>query len=122
MERIKVNLGDRSYPISIGAGLFSDPALFSLATERSCVVITNSTVAPLYADVLITQLRQHTSEPRLLILPDGEQYKNAQTFEQVMSFLLGHNYNRDVLIFALGGGVIGCLLYTSDAADDCWSV
>ncbi|PSU33035.1 3-dehydroquinate synthase [Photobacterium lutimaris] len=109
MERINVNLGDRSYPISIGAELFDNPALFSPAIPagRRVVVVSNETVAPLYAKQIIGTIRSLPSEVALLSLPDGEQYKTLDTFNQIMSFLLEGNYGRDVVLVALGGGVIG---------------
>ncbi|PSW19230.1 3-dehydroquinate synthase [Photobacterium sanctipauli] len=109
MERINVNLGDRSYPISIGAELFDNPALFSSAIPagRRVVVVSNETVAPLYADKVIGTIRSLSCEVALLSLPDGEQYKTLDTFNQIMTFLLEGNYARDVVIVALGGGVIG---------------
>ena len=109
MERINVNLGDRSYPISIGAELFDNPALFSSAIQagRRVVVVSNETVAPLYAEQIIGTIRSLQCEVSLLSLPDGEQYKTLDTFNQIMSFLLEGNYGRDVVLVALGGGVIG---------------
>lgn len=109
MERINVKLGDRSYPISIGAELFNNPALFSSAirTGQRVVVVSNETVAPLYADQVIATIRSLQCEVALLTLPDGEQYKTLDTFNQIMTFLLQGNYGRDVVIVALGGGVIG---------------
>ncbi|WP_028025903.1 3-dehydroquinate synthase [Enterovibrio calviensis] len=110
MERIDVNLGDRSYPISIGEGLLSDPTFFSDAKDRQVVVITNDTIAPLYADRLLNTLEKAGGKPALLTLPDGEQYKTLDTFNTINTFLLEGNYARDVLIVALGGGVIGDLV------------
>ncbi len=111
MERITVSLGERSYPISIGAGLFNDPAHFSfLPAKQKVVVISNVTVAPLYAQKIIQQLEQQGCQPSLLELPDGEKYKSLDTFNLVMNFLLEGNYSRDVVIVALGGGVIGDLV------------
>ena len=112
MDRITVNLGERSYPISIGAGLFSDPAYLSqfLCTKQKVVVISNETVAPLYADKILSQLEQLGCVASLLELPDGEQYKSLDTFNEVMTYLLEGNYSRDVALIALGGGVIGDLV------------
>jgi len=110
MERITVSLGERSYPISIGAGLFNDPALLSLSPKQKVVVITNHTVAPLYADKITALLDQKGSISSVLELPDGEKYKTLETFNTVLSFLLEHNHSRDVVIIALGGGVIGDLV------------
>lgn len=111
MERINVDLGERSYPISIGAGLLTDPALFShLKANQNVVVISNETVAPLYAERLTATLKSIGCKVDLLSLPDGEQYKTLETFNTVMSYLLEGNYSRDVVLVALGGGVIGDLV------------
>ncbi len=83
MERITVSLGERSYPISIGAGLFNDPALLSLSSKQKVVVITNHTVAPLYAKQIMTLLDQKDCISSLLELPDGEKYKTLETFNTV---------------------------------------
>ena len=116
MERITVSLGERSYPISIGAGLFSDPAhLFHFISQTKVVVITNVTVAPLYAHKILTLLEHLGCEASVLELPDGEQYKSLDTFNTVMSYLLEGNYARDVVVIALGGGVIGDLVGFSAA-------
>ncbi|WP_047047529.1 3-dehydroquinate synthase [Vibrio mexicanus] len=122
MERITVSLGERSYPISIGAGLFNDPAhLFTLSQrqklsgKQKVVVISNVTVAPLYADKILSLIEQLGCQASLLTLPDGEQYKSLETFNQVMNFLLEGNYSRDVVVVALGGGVIGDLVGFSAA-------
>lgn len=111
MERITVNLAERSYPISIGAGLFEDPAYLSfLSGKQKVVVISNVTVAPLYADKILSLLDQVGCQTSLLELPDGEQYKTLETFNSVMSYMLEGNYSRDVVVIALGGGVIGDLV------------
>ncbi|MGY3568528.1 3-dehydroquinate synthase [Vibrio paucivorans] len=116
MERITVSLGERSYPISIGAGLFNDSAHLSFlensksSVKKKVVVISNVTVAPLYADKILSQLEQLNCDASLLELPDGEQYKSLETFNTIMTYLLEGNYSRDVVVVALGGGVIGDLV------------
>lgn len=110
MEQINVNLGDRSYLISVGRGLLADPCYFSEAKGRKVALITNETVAPLYADLLFNTLQKAGAMPALLVLPDGEQYKTLDTFNLIHTFLLQNNYGRDVLLIALGGGVIGDLV------------
>ncbi len=107
MERIDVDLDERSYPIFIGSGLLSKTHYFEKAKGRKVVVITNETIAPLYASLIMTTLNKAGSLPALFVLPDGEKYKTIDTFYQVMTFLLEGNYGRDTLLIALGGGVIG---------------
>ncbi|NOI68657.1 3-dehydroquinate synthase [Vibrio sp. 99-8-1] len=111
MEQITVDLGERSYPISIGAELFNDSAYFSfLSSKQKVVVISNVTVAPLYADKIVELIKQQGCDVSVLQLPDGEKYKSLATFETVMSFLLEGNFARDTVLVALGGGVIGDLV------------
>lgn len=111
MEKITVDLGERSYPILIGAELFSDSAHFSfLSPKQKVVVVSNVTVAPLYAKAITSLIEQRGCEVAVLELPDGEQYKTLESFETIMSFLLEGSYARDVVLVALGGGVIGDLV------------
>jgi 3-dehydroquinate synthase len=64
----------------------------------------------LYADKITALLDQKGCISSVLELPDGEKYKTLETFNTVLSFLLEHNHSRDVVIIALGGGVIGDLV------------
>ncbi|OOF03667.1 3-dehydroquinate synthase [Salinivibrio sp. MA440] len=108
MERIDVNLGARSYPISIGEGLLADASLFEGVHSRRVAVISNETVMPLYGTTLVSTLqRAGATDVACLSLPDGEAYKSLETFNTINTFLLENNYNRDVVLVALGGGVIG---------------
>lgn len=83
MERITVSLDERSYPISIGAGLFNNPALLCLSAKQKVLIITNHTVAPLYADKLTAMLDSLGCQSAVLELPDGEQYKTLDTFNTI---------------------------------------
>ncbi len=108
MERINVKLAERSYNILIGAELFDDSAHFSsISSGKQVVVISNDTVAPLYAERVMNTISSLGCQVSLLELPDGEQYKTLDTFNLIMSYLLEKNYGRDVVIVALGGGVVG---------------
>ncbi len=108
MQTLNVDLGDRSYPIQIGAGLINQPNLILpyLAQPRA-VIVTNTTVAPLYLDSLAHGLKQNGVDILPVILPDGEQYKNWETLNQIFSALLTHRCERKTTLIALGGGVIG---------------
>ncbi len=110
MECIEVQLGERSYPIHIGQGLIADPSQFSHVSGRAVVVITNHTVAPLYAELVISSLKKAGASPALLALQDGEIYKSLESFNEINTFLIENNYGRDVVLVALGGGVIGDLV------------
>ncbi len=108
METLNVALGDKSYPIHIGADLLSrvDLLLPSLRHPK-VVVISNVTVAPLYLQRLCDPLRQAGIEVCELQLPDGEQYKNWQTLNSIFDLLLRSRCERSTPLIALGGGVVG---------------
>lgn len=77
MERLTVTLGERSYPITIAAGLFNDPASFlPLKSGDQAMLVTNETLAPLYLDTVRSALEQSGVNVDSVILPDGEQYKS----------------------------------------------
>jgi len=106
MERLHIDLGERSYPILIGAGLLHDPALVGgSVAARDVLVVTNATVAPLY----LARLERALQGKRVasVALPDGEQHKTLATLNQVFDALVEQRMNRDACIVALGGGVVG---------------
>lgn len=110
MERITVTLGQRSYPITIGSGLFDDVAFFlPLKSGDKVMLVTNLTLAPLYLEKIRITLERGGVRVDQLILPDGEQYKSLAILEQVFSALLEGQHGRDTTLIALGGGVIGDL-------------
>lgn len=110
MERITIKLGERSYPITIDAGLLNNPASFwPLARGDNAMLVTNNSLAPLYLDALNTQLTQAGINIDQVILPDGEQYKSLNVLEQVFTALLQKSHGRNTTLIALGGGVIGDL-------------
>jgi 3-dehydroquinate synthase len=103
---IKVDLGERSYPIVIGGGLLGGG--FDLAQHvagKDCLVVSNETVAPLYLDKLEACLDGISIET--INLPDGEQYKTLDTATSILDKLVESGANRDTTVIALGGGVVG---------------
>ena len=108
MERLNVELADRSYPISIGSGLLAQRDLFTQAIRgRRVMIVTNETVAPLYLERLQQTLDGYQLDA--CILPDGEAYKTLDSFGRIMTALLEGGHGRDTTVIALGGGVIGDL-------------
>jgi len=106
MQTLKVDLGERSYPIYIGEGLLSRSELFAgLIRGRQVAVVTNETVAPLYLERLLASLGDYAVTP--IVLPDGEAFKNWQTLQLIFDGLLQARHDRRTTIIALGGGVVG---------------
>ena len=111
-DTVSIALGDRSYAIRIGAGLLGDAVAFDdVPRSAVAVVVSNTTVAPLYAEPLMRTLRQRHAQVRLIVLPDGEAHKDWATLNLVFDGLLGDEAtpaaDRKAVLYALGGGVIG---------------
>ncbi len=108
MQTLTVDLGDRSYPIHIGPGLLDRAELVvpHLAQKRA-MVVTNTTIAPLYLARLTAALEGAGVTVAHVVLPDGEAYKNWETLNLVFDALLAGRAERKTTLIALGGGVIG---------------
>ena len=105
-----VGLGERSYPIHIGPGILDRADLIAPAVaSRRAIVVTNDTVAPLYADRLERTLAAAGARPGRIVIPDGEAHKSWQTLDGVFGSLLEARADRKTVLVALGGGVVGDL-------------
>ena len=106
--QVHIHLAERSYPISIGTGLLGDASTYQhLPSASTALIVSNTTVAPLYAAQLQAVLQARYSKVLLITLPDGEVYKDWPTLQLIFDALLGHGCDRKTILFALGGGVVG---------------
>lgn len=110
MQTLEVSLGERSYPIHIGKGLLRQADLILPHLKRKQVaIVSNTTVAPLYMQILTDSLTQAGVSVIEIVLPDGEAYKNSETLNLIYDALLQNRCERSTTLIALGGGVIGDL-------------
>lgn len=107
---VEVDLGNRSYPIYIGAGLLDEPGLLQRHVHgKRVLVVTNTTIAPIYLDKVVHALTYKNVNVTVesVILPDGEKYKNMETLMKVFDKAIESRLDRRCTFVALGGGVIG---------------
>lgn len=108
IQSLQVSLGDRSYPIHIGGGVLSrDDLVAPYFKSRKAVIVTNTTVAPLYLERLQATLEKTGVGSFPVVLPDGEQFKTWETLNLIFDALLANRCERSTTLVALGGGVIG---------------
>jgi 3-dehydroquinate synthase len=108
MQTLTVGLAERSYPIHIGRGLLARAELLlPHLPKKRCAIVTNTTVAPLYLAQVQGLLEANGVSVVPVILPDGEEYKTAETLNLIYDALLTHRCERSTPLIALGGGVIG---------------
>jgi 3-dehydroquinate synthase len=107
---LRVELGERSYPIHIGAGLIGEQALYApFVKGRLAAIVTNVTVAPLYARVLEDALAGAGARTLRIVLRDGEGFKDWSSLDTIFDQLLRAQADRHTVLVALGGGVVGDL-------------
>jgi 3-dehydroquinate synthase len=110
MQTLSVALGERSYPIHIGAALLGRADLIvPFLARKSVALVTNTTVAPLFLEQLARALAREGVEVVRVVVPDGEEHKDWSTLNAVFDALLEKRCGRDTTLIALGGGVIGDL-------------
>jgi 3-dehydroquinate synthase len=112
LRTVTVPLAERAYPIVIGSGLLTAGAAsivptLTKHTRGKIVVVSNHTIAPLYANALVDALRAAGATVHTVKLPDGEAYKDWQTLNRIFDVMLEHACDRETLLVALGGGVVG---------------
>jgi len=106
MKTLELDLAEKSYPIYIGQGLLDQAKLLiNHIAGKQVMIVTNTTVAPLYLEQVKSLLSSfHVAEVQL---PDGEQYKTLDTVNLIFDALLANRFDRSCTLIALGGGVVG---------------
>ena len=107
-ESVRIDLSKRSYDILIGNGLLGQPGSYEgLPTASDAMIVTNTTVAPLYVEALRGAIGGRHRRIHVVVLPDGENHKDWSTLNQIFDALLGKGCDRKTMLYALGGGVVG---------------
>lgn len=106
MRELTVDLGQYSYPVLIGEGILDRTDLYKKYINTGQVmIVTNETIAPLYLERVLRSLGEIRAEK--VIIPDGEEYKNLETMNHIITRLLQNRFSRTCCLIALGGGVVG---------------
>ena len=107
MQTLHVELGERRYPIFIGSDLNPETLLEPYIHGKQVMIVSNTTVAPLYLQHYVGAIEGLGKTVATCILPDGEKFKNSEHLNLIFDALLESGFNRDCTVLALGGGVIG---------------
>lgn len=108
---LTVNLADHHYTITIQKGALQHIGewIREVWTPQKIAVITDTNVAPLYAEKVLEQLTKAGFQAVLKVVPAGEKSKSLQQAAELYDFLADEGFTRSDGILALGGGVIGDL-------------
>jgi len=109
MQKIRVELGDRSYNIAMDSGVLNGlgGTLQRFEFSKRLAVVSNPTVYDLYGKVVSESIKDSGFELAEIIIPDGEEYKNLSWLQNIYGELLKARLDRKSALVALGGGVIG---------------
>jgi 3-dehydroquinate synthase len=109
--RVEVPLGDRTYKVLIGSGLFDSlpDLLYELSFGSSCAIISDTNVAPLYAAAVEGPLTEAGFKTTRVIAPAGENSKSLAQVSSVCEQMAQARLDRKAFVIALGGGVVGDL-------------
>lgn len=112
MQTVHVPLGDRAYDVHIGPGLLakSGALIAPLLKAKKVAVVSDETVAKLHLGALKNGLQAAGIEMVSMTLPAGEATKSWPHFERTVEWLLEQKVERNGMVIALGGGVIGDLV------------
>ncbi|HEX3251553.1 MAG TPA: 3-dehydroquinate synthase [Pyrinomonadaceae bacterium] len=112
MHRLQISLNQeaRSSEINIGTGIRRDLGhLIPFKAPRRIAIITNERVAGLYGREVVRSLKSAGFKTLTWVMPEGERYKSFRELEKAVNFLSENRFERDDLVLALGGGVVGDL-------------
>lgn len=105
---LTVAADSRTYPIHFGDGLLRDPTSYApYVRGDKCLVVTNTTVGPLYAEQVVAALTALGKTASVLELPDGEEYKDMERLNCILDRAMELRLDRKSTFLALGGGVVG---------------
>jgi 3-dehydroquinate synthase len=108
---VAVSLGERCYDVAIGRGLLASlgPRIAELRPRSKAVIVTDENVAHLHLAAAEATLARAGVATHRVVVPPGEASKSYRVFEQVCEAVIASRMERDDLVIALGGGVIGDL-------------
>jgi 3-dehydroquinate synthase len=109
MEKIRVELAERSYNIYIGNGTLEGIGerlgLFDLSPKIA--IVSNPTVFSLYGNRVSDSIQKAGFDLLTVTIPDGEEFKDLTWLQHIYDELLRHGLDRSSALLALGGGVLG---------------
>ena len=110
LATVRVPLGERAYDILVGRGLLEQTGeRIAALGAGAAAIVSDTTVGPLYGDILAASLEQTRIRSALVTVPPGESSKSYERLAEVCDAILAARIERGDLVVALGGGVVGDL-------------
>ena len=104
-NKIKVDLGNNSYNISLIEGFKNSVVKFASSTKSQCMLITQKEILNLYKD----EINELSNLPNvnIFLIDQGEKAKSFESISLIVNEMAKKHFDRSSLVFAVGGGVVG---------------
>jgi len=110
-KKILVPLGKKSYEVSLEAGILNnigkELSKIGIKNNVKILVITNYEISNLYGIKFLKNLKDNNYQAQFLIIRAGESHKNIETLKEIYDAAFEFGLDRNSLIIALGGGIVG---------------
>jgi len=109
---VQVQLGDRSYPIHIGSGAWEilEEHLVNWTGMGKCMLVTEEKVYSIYSERINAMAQVMDTPAEVYVAPEGEGSKSFERLEDLCRTMAQRGLDRDSLVVAIGGGVVGDLV------------
>lgn len=107
----QIHIGKEPYPLYIGKDLIGrlDSLLSSYIKNRPVFMLTDENVFNYYGTTIIDVLKNNGAKFDHFIITSGEESKSIDNYREIIDKLTDEKYNRNSVLIAVGGGVVGDL-------------
>ena len=104
-NKIKVDLGNNSYNVSLIESFKNSVVKFASSTKSQCMLITQQEILNLYKD----EINELSNLPNvnIFLIDQGEKAKSFESISLIVNEMAKKHFDRSSLVFAVGGGVVG---------------
>ncbi len=110
-SKILVPLGKKSYEVKIEAGIRNkiseELSKIGVKNNRKILVISNKEISDLYIKEFLKNLKDNNYKVQIFLIKAGELHKNLETLSEIYNFAFEFGLDRNSLIIAFGGGIVG---------------
>ncbi len=110
-KKILVPLGNNSYEVTIEPGILNNISeellKIGISKKRKILVISNEEISNLYGEKFLNNLKENKFQSQIFLIKAGEPHKNLKTLNEIYNVAFEFGLDRNSIIIALGGGIVG---------------